>query len=146
MAMFAQLLPQRIDGTYRGSRLAPWFLAPIVAMKMLQSLLSILGGAYVARSADGIPLDAYTPAGAQTVVALFALQGFSRLTIYLLCILVLVRYRSALPFAFVLLVLEHLGRLLILQFVPIARTGAPIGPVVNFVLFTLMIAGLALSL
>jgi hypothetical protein len=144
--MLDQLLPQRIDSAYRGSKFAPWLLALIVGMKMLQSLLSIFAGHYVAGSADGIPVDTYTPAGAQTVVALFALLGFTRLMIYLICVAVMVRYRSAIPFMFVLLVLEHLGRTLILQFVPIARTGTPIGPVVNLVLLALMIIGLALSL
>ena len=69
--MFAQLLPQRIDSTYRAPSSHP-ASAPIVAMKMLQSLLSIFSGIFgdVCRR---YPLDAYTPAGAQTVVALFAL-------------------------------------------------------------------------
>ena len=66
--------------------------------------------------------------------------------IYLLCVLAMVRYRSAIPFIFVLLVLEHLGRTLILQFVPIARTGTPIGPTVNLVLFASMLVGMVLSL
>lgn len=144
--MFDQLLPERIDGAYRGSKFAPWLLALIVGVKMLQSVLSVFNGYSIAISADGIPLDAYTPAGAQTVVAMLALLGFTRLMIYLICVLAMVRYRSAIPFMFVLLVLEHLGRTLILQFVPIARTGTPVGPVVNLVLFALMITGLALSL
>jgi hypothetical protein len=47
---------------------------------------------------------------------------------------------------FAVLVLDYLARQLILHFVPIVRTGSPPGPVVNFVLFSLMIVGLALSL
>jgi hypothetical protein len=144
--MLGQLLPQRIDNTYRGSKLAPWLFALILSLKTAPSLLSIFNGYSVAMSADGIPLDAYPPASAQTVVALFALSGFYHLLIFLLCILALVRYRSALPFMFALLALDYLGRTLILQFLPIVRTGTPIGPIVNLVLFALMIAGLALSL
>jgi hypothetical protein len=144
--MLGQLLPRRIDNAYRGSRLAPWLFALIVSLKTAQSLLSIFNGHYVARSADGIPLDAYTPASAGTVLALFALAGFYHLLIFLLCVLVLVRYRSAITFMFALLVLDYLGRALILHFLPIVRIGTPIGPMVNLVLFALMIAGLALSL
>ena len=144
--MFNQLLPQRIDNTYRGHKLALWLFALVVSVKILQSLLVIFIGHSVVTSADGIPLDTYTPTGAQTVVALFALSGLSRLIIFLLCVLILVRYRSAIPFMFAVLVFHYLAGQLIVQFVPIVRTGTPPGPVVNFILFALMLVGLALSL
>jgi hypothetical protein len=57
-----------------------------------------------------------------------------------------VRYRSAIAFMFALLMLHYLASQLILQFVPVVRTGTPPGPVVNLMLFGLMIVGLALSL
>jgi hypothetical protein len=144
--MINQLLPQRIDNTYRGHKLALWLFALVVSVKLLQGLTSIFNGYYVAVAADGIPLDTYSPAAAQTVVALFALLGLSRLIMSLLCVLALVRYRSAIPFMFALLMLDYLARQLILHFVPIVRTGTAPGLVVNLVLFSLMIVGLALSL
>ncbi len=58
----------------------------------------------------------------------------------------LVRYRALVSFLFALLLLEHLGRRLILLLLPIVKTGNPPGTVVNLVLLALMIAGLALSL
>ena len=100
----------------------------------------------MAKSADGIPVDTYAPAAAQTIVALFALGALYRLIISLLCVLVLVRYRSAIPFMFALLVLSYLASQLILQFIPIVRTGTPPGIVVNLIMFALMIVGLMLSL
>ena len=118
----------------------------VVSVKILQSLLVIFNGHSVLTSADGIPLDTYTPAGAQTVVAVWALLGLSRLIISLLCVLVLARYRSAIPFMFAVLVFHYLAGQLIVQFVPIVRTGTPPGPVVNLILFALMLVGLALSL
>jgi hypothetical protein len=144
--MFNKLLPQRIDNTYRGHKLALWLFALVVSVKILQSLFVIFNGYSVVRSADGIPLDTYTPTGAQTVVAMFAISGLSRLIISLLCVLALVRYRSVIPFMFVLLALDYLSRQLILHFVPLVRTGTPPGPVVNLILFSLSIVGLALSL
>jgi hypothetical protein len=66
--------------------------------------------------------------------------------ICLLCILVLVRYRSIVPFMFAFLLLENLSRKLLLQFVPMVRTGTPPGFYLNLGLLTLMIVGLALSL
>jgi hypothetical protein len=144
--IFNQLLPQRVDNTYRGHKLALWLFALLVLMKVAISLNSIFNGYLVASSADGIPLDTFTPAGAGAVVSLFALWGLSHFMICLLGILVLVRYRAMIPFMFAFLLLEHLSRKLILQFLPIVKTGTPPGFFVNLVLLAVMIVGLALSL
>ena len=144
--MFNQLLPQRVDNTYRGYKLALWLFALLVFMKVTISLNCIFNGYSVATSADGIPLDTYTPACAQAIVSDFALWGLSQLMICLLGILALVRYRSMVPLMFSLLLLEHLSRKLILQFLPMVRTGTPPGYFVNLVLLAVMIVGLALSL
>lgn len=144
--MLNQLLPRQLDNTYRGYKLALWLFAILVFLKSVISLNSIINGRDVASSADGIPLDIFTPSGAQTVVSLFALLGLSNLVISLLCLVVLARYRALIPFMFALLLLQHLGRKLILQFLPIVRMGTPPGSVVNLVLLALMVVGLALSL
>jgi hypothetical protein len=144
--MLDQLLPRHVDNTYHGYKLALWLFAVVVFMKLGISLNSIFNGRMVASSADGIPLDTFTPAGAQAVVSLFAAWGLSQLIICLLCILVLARYRAMVPFMFALLLLEHLSRRLIFQVMPIVRTGTPPGFFVNLVLLALMVVGLALSL
>ena len=144
--MFDKLIPQRIDNTYRGYKVALWLFGLIVGVRITQSVLVIFNGYSTAKNADGIPLDTYTPAAAQTVVALFTQGALSRLIISLLCVLVLVRYRSAIPFMFVLLMLNYLASQLIFQFVPVVRTGTPPGPIVNLIMFALMIIGLVLSL
>src|SRR4051812_19248839 len=95
--MFNPLLPQRVDNTYRGYKLGLWLFGVLMLMKVVISLRSIFSGYSVASSADGIPLDTFTSAGAQTVVSLFALLGLARLVICLMGILVLVRYRALVP-------------------------------------------------
>jgi hypothetical protein len=145
--MLGQLLPERLDNdTYRGYRLAIWLFALVVFVQAGQGLMSIFNGYYAASSPDAIPLDTYTPAAAGTVVSLFALLGLLRLIICLLCVVALVRYRAMIPLMFALLVLEYLSRKLILQFLPIVRSGSPPGSVVNLGLLAVMIVGLALSL
>jgi hypothetical protein len=141
-----RLFPQPIDNTYRGHRLALWLLGLVVFVRIAQSMSVIFQGHSVVMSADGVPLDTYSPASAQTIVAVWALSGLFRLITSLLCVLVMVRYRSAIPLMFAVLVLEFSGRLLILHFIPIVRTGTPPGPVVNLVVYFLTIIGLALSL
>ena len=144
--MLNRLFPERIDNTYSGHALALWLFGLVVAARILQGLVVTFDTYSVAMSADGIPLDTFTPAAAQTVVALFALSGLSRLVVALLCLLVLVRYRRALAFMFALLLLESLAKEVLLRFVPLPRIGAPPGPAVNLSLAALMTAGLALSL
>ena len=143
--MFTLLFPERVDNTYRGYKLALWFFALVVLLKGGMSVNSIFNGYFVASSADGIPLDTFKAADAQTVVSLFAIWGLAQLVICLLCVLVVVRYRM-IPFMFALLLLEGLSRRLILHVLPIARTWRPPGFSVNLVLLALMIVGLVLSL
>ena len=141
-----QLLPQRADNTYRGHTLALALFGLLLLLKAGISLGSIFNGHTAASSADGIPLDTYTPAGARTVLSLFALLGLANVTICVIGTVVLVRYRSLIPFMFGLLLLQQLSRGLILQILPIERTGTPPGSAINVVILSMMILGLALSL
>ncbi len=144
--MFKRLLPRHIDNTYHGHKVALWLFAVLVLMKSYISLTSIFDGRDAAISADGIPLDTFTPAGAQAVVSAFAAWGLAQLFICLLCLLVLARYRAMIPFMFALLLLEHLCRRLLFWVMPIVRTETPPGLYVNLILTALMVFGIALSL
>lgn len=140
------ILPQCLDNTYRGPKIALWLLGLLVAVKLLQMLVSIFSPHYTLISADGIPLDAYPPAAAQTIAGLFALLGRARLILFLGCVLALVRYRSAVPLMFLVLVLDDVTIRLTHVLEPIPRTGTPVGLTINLVLAVFMVAGLVLSL
>jgi hypothetical protein len=144
--MLDDLLPRRLDNEYRGKTLALWLFGLVVAMKSAQSLAIILNGYSTATDADGIPLDSYAPEVAQAMVAVLAQGSLWRLFFCLMCVLVLLRFRSAVPLMCALLALNYLAAQLALQFVPLLRVGTPVGPLVNFVLFVIMLAGLGLSL
>ena len=144
--IFNRFLPQRIDNTYRGSKIALWLFGLVVAVRITQSLLIIVNGRSIAQSADGIPLETYPAAAAQTIVAIFAISSLNRLIISLICAVALFRYRSAVPLMFVVLGLSYLSGQLILEFIPMIRVGTPPGVIVNLILFGLTIVGLVLSL
>jgi hypothetical protein len=144
--MFDKLLPQPIDNTYSGSKTALWLFGLIVFVHIVQSVMVIVNGHLVAQSADGIPLENYPAAAAQTILAIFMVSSLRRLIISLMCVVVLFRYRSAVPLMFVVLGLSYLGGQVIFQFVPIVRLGTPPGVVMNLIMFGLTIVGLALSL
>ena len=134
--MFDRLLPPRADNSYRGHKLALWLFALVVLVKTSIGLGTIFNGRNAAISADGIPLDTFTPAGAQAFVSLFAAWGLAQAIIGLLCIVVL----------YSLLLLEHLARKFMFIAMPVARTGEAPGFFINLALVALMVAGLLLSL
>jgi len=144
--MLSRLLPARLDNTYSGHKLALWLFGLVVALKGLQSLSIMFNGFSTAIGADGIPLDTFSPAVAQTVLAVLAQGSLWRLIFCLLGVLVLVRYRSAIPLMLAVLVLQYLAGQLIYQFIPLPRAGTPPGPIVNLVMCVLAIVGLILSL
>jgi hypothetical protein len=139
-------LPRQADNTYRGQRLALWLFGLLLLVRGAMGLNSIFNGRLVASSADGIPLDSFTPAGAQTVVALFALLGLSRLVLTVIGVVVLTRYRTLVSFMLALFLLEQLSRYLIVQQIPIPRTGASPASAINLVILVVTVLGLALSL
>ncbi len=144
--MLNTLLPPQVDNDYRGYRLALAFFAVIVLAKILMSVNCIFNGYTVATSADGLPLATYAPACAQTVVSGFAAWGLMQLMLCAVCIAVLVRYRTLIPFMFLVLLLEHLIRQVIHHYLPVAKVGALPGHWVNAALVALTITGLGLSL
>lgn len=143
--MLDRLIPKQADNTLPGHSAALWILGVILFMRITISLGSIFNGRGAAVDADGIPIDSYGPAGAQTVVALFAVLGIARLTFGIFGVVVLLRYRALVPLTFALLLLEQLSRQVALGILPIQRTEAP-GPWINAGLLIGTIAGLALSL
>jgi hypothetical protein len=64
---------------------------------------TIFKGRSAATSADGIPLDTFSPAGTQA----FAAWKLSQLMLNLIGLLVLVRYRALVLFMFALFLVEH---------------------------------------
>lgn len=140
------LLPPRADNAYRGHRLALVLLAALLLMKLAIALGSIFNGRTAATSADGIPIDSYTPAGATTVLSLFGMLGVANVVIALVGAVVLARYRTLVPLVFGLLLVQQASRYLVLQMHPIARTGTPPGTTINVVLLAAIAVGLALAL
>ena len=141
-----RLFPRQVDNTYTGSKIALWVFAFVITIRAIQSIMIMVNGYSIAQSADGIPLESYPAAAAQTIVAIFALSSLNRLIISLIGAVVLIRYRGAVPLMFVVLGLTYLGTQLVTRFIPIVRVGTPPGVIMNRVLIGLTLVGLLLSL
>jgi hypothetical protein len=153
--MFGSLFPRRFDNTYRGPWMALWLFIPALLLKAAIGANSLIMPRTIAVSADAFPLDAYGPGGADAVVAFFAVWGWEQVLLIALTVLVLVRYRSAAPLMFLVLLLEHLGRKAVFLVHPIARApiaagdhffGATIAQWINYTLLAAMVVGFVVSL
>src|SRR5262245_37509756 len=144
--MLNRIFPEQLDNNYRGYKLALWIFGLLLLMKLGISLSSIFDTYNVVQSADGIPLDDFTSDGAATVVSVTALLGLSQLLLASLGILALIRYRTMIPFMYIVFLVEYFAKKWIQLVKPIVRIGTPPATYVNLVLITLLVAGLILSL
>ena len=144
--MFRQLLPKRVDNSYSGHRLALWLYGFVVLVKIAIGAGTLYNGRTAAADADGIPLHAFTPEGAQAFLSVFAALGLSHLVLNGIAVLVLLRYRALVPFMFSVLLLEHVLRRVVFIVLPIPRTGTSAGFSINMALIVVMVVGLVLAL
>jgi hypothetical protein len=144
--MLERLLPSAADFTYRGSRIALWLLGLVLLLKIAIALGAIFNGHYAATVADGIPIDSYTPQGAQAFLALFALLGLSQFMLGALGVVLLLRYRALVPLFLLVLLIEYIARKGVAAYMPIVRTGQAPGGAINWAIFGVMALAFILSL
>ena len=119
--MLKRLFPRVIDTEARTNTAARWLLIPVSAIKLLMGINAVVMTAYIATSADGIPIASYGPAAASAVLAFFSLWGLAQALLALFGQLAALRYRALIPLAFLVLSIEHFGRKALLTLHPIAR-------------------------
>lgn len=147
MTMLERLFPSQIDNRFDGYRAALWLLGLFIALKLVMSINSIVNTASVAVGADGFPLDSFGPAAARAVLMLFALTALGQLALAAIALTALIRYRAMVPFIYLVLLGEQLGRRFIVQSYAVTRTeGVAAGGYVTLALLALLTLGLVLSL
>lgn len=145
--MLGRLFPRQLDNVYRGYALALWLLAPIVGLKLVMSYAALFDTRDMIERADSIPLETFGAGGAEAVLTTTRLLGLNHLLLNLLGVVVLIRWRAMIPFMYLVLTIEQLGRKALVLAYPITRTNVsylPIDP--NLVFAAALLIGLALSL
>lgn len=149
LTILKRLLPQQLDNRYTGHWLGKWLFLIVVLARLAIGMNSTVNTRFVAMSADGIPLDKYAPAAAETVTALFGISGFFLLLLSLFGLLAFFRYRAMIPLLFLLLLVDQLARMIILHIHPIERSGvatANLGLGFGLLILLATLVGLGLSL
>lgn len=143
--MLGLLFPRVIDNKFRGQWLGYWLMAPVLVMKLGIAVASMLTPRE-ANKADAINVSTYSEPALRDAMTSTALLGLLHLCIGLICLLAMIRYRAMVPLVYLWLMIEFLGRRVILELYPIDRVPGPSGAsIVNLALFAMLALGLALS-
>ena len=141
-----RLFPRSAGADYRGHPVALWIFVPFTLLTLGRSLVHIFRADGGAQSIATIPLDRYSQDAADTVVLIFAYWGLSQLLLGFVFVAVLVRYRAWLPFMWLLVGVEYLGRLGLSAWKPIVTIETPPGATGNVVFSALAVVMLVLAL
>jgi hypothetical protein len=145
--MLSRIFPKQFDNHFRGNQLALWIFALITFMHTAISISSIFRPDGGAQSADGIPLDTFSPAAAQAVIGVGGLLDVAILLLCVFFILALIRYRSMIPLMYVVLVTQWVARKGVARIKPIPRMpGTATGFYVSLGIFALTVIGMILAL
>ncbi len=137
--MLKIIFPKTVDYVYQGKPIARIVFWAITAATITRSLVHIIAADGGAQTIATIPLEAYTEAGARTVVLIFAYWGISQLLMGLVYLVVLLRYQSLIPLMYVLICAEYALRLVLGWLKPIETAQTAPGAVGNLILIPLSI-------
>jgi hypothetical protein len=137
------LLPAKIDNTIRGSRIPFYIFALYAIVSTVRSCIHLLSPDGGAGTIAGMDLSV---AGADGIIFAFALWGSSQLLFALIQLLVVFRYRSLIPFMWLMLALEVLLRESVGKMKPVTFAHTPPGAIGNQVMLPLALLMLGLSL
>ncbi len=141
--ILATLLPAQADNTVRGTKLPVYVFAVIAVISTVRSFIHLLSPDGGAGSIAGMDLSV---AGAQGIVFAFALWGSAQLVYALIQLAVVIRYRSLVPFMYVLLIIEILLRELVGHTKPVSFSHTPPGAIGNYIILPLAALMVVLSL
>lgn len=141
--IIGDLFPKKADNNLQVGALPVIIFLILTIVGFLRSLIHIFSPDGGAGSIAGMNLDV---SGAQGIVFAFGLWGSSQLLMSLFQFLVFFRYRSLIPFMYLIIILEILLRMLIGAIKPVDFAGKPPGVIGNWVVLPLAVLMLGLCL
>ncbi len=133
---FEILLPTKINNVISGSKIPFYIFALYAIISTVRSCIHLLAPDGGASSIAGMDL---TVAGADGIIFAFALWGSSQLLFTIMQMLVVIRYRSLVPFMWLMLALEVLLRELVGKMKPVTFAHTPPGAIGNQLILPLAV-------
>ena len=128
------ILPTIVDNDYRGHKVALCFFYLITVVTVVRSCIHMFKSDGGAQSIGTIPLDTYSENGVGVIIGMFAYWGLSQLMFGIMQVIVALKYKSLIPFMYLMLILEWGGRLALGMYKPIETAGQAPGGIGNMVL------------
>ena len=141
--IFETLLPAKIDNVIRGTKIPFYIFALYAIVSTVRSCIHLLSPDGGAGTIAGMDLSV---AGADGIIFAFALWGSSQLLFAIIQLLVVIRYRSLIPFMWLMLALEVLLRELVGHMKPVTFAHTPPGAIGNQVILPLAALMVILSM
>lgn len=138
-----RLLPQRADNDYKGHRIAAWFMLLYAMVGAVRSCIHLLAPDGGAGSIAGMNLAV---TGASGIIFAFSLWGSAQLLYAVIQLVVYFRYRTLLPFMYVVILAEVLLRMFVGHIKPVQFAHTPPGAIGNWAMIPLALIMLVLSL
>ena len=144
--LLVRIFPPNLNNDYKGYKISLYVFYALTALVLWRSQHHVLAPDGGAQSIATIPLDTFTEFGATAVISAFSLWGLSQLILGFINVLVVLRYKSLLPFMYILMIFEYLGRMMIGSVKPMPQVGTAPGGVINLPFVILALVMLVLSL
>ena len=132
-----------MDNSFRGNRIAVVVFALITVFTLARSCIHIFAPDGGASSIAGINTSVE---GGSNIISMFALWGLAQLLMGLVYVVVFFRYKSLIPFMYILIIIEYSGRVLIGMVKPLIVSHTPPGAIGDYILIPLAIVMLILCL
>lgn len=144
-SIMAKIFPRTIGNHYKGYRIVVYVFMLYSVVSMVRSLIHFFSPDGGAGSIAHIDLSQ----GGENIIFAFGLWGSSQLMLALVQLLVSLRYKSLLPFMYLLLFLEYCSRAVLGAMKPLvfeAGAGLPPGSYLDKIMIPLALAMFILSL
>ena len=141
--IFEILLPAKIDNVIRGTKIPFYLFALYTLVSTVRSCIHLLSPDGGAGTIAGMDLSV---AGADGIIFAFALWGSSQLLFALIQLFAVIRYRSLIPFMWLMLALEVLLRELVGAMKPVTFAHTPPGAIGNQIILPLAVLMVVWSL
>ena len=138
-----KILPKQADNTFQGYKIAAIVFFLITVFTLIRSCIHLFAPDGGASSIAGINTSV---GGSSNIISLFAFWGLSQLLMGFVFLVVFFRYKSLIPFMYVLLFVEYSGRIVIGFSKPLEVAHIPPGALGDYIIVPLAILMLMLSL
>ena len=141
--ILSSILPASADNDYKGSKLASYIFLFMALIGIGRSGIHFLAPDGGAGSIAGMDLSAN---GADGIIFAFSLWGSAQLLYAVIQLVVYFRYKTLIPFMYILIILETMMRKFIGYIKPVHFAHTPPGAYGNYIVLPLAVIMLFLSL